>query len=338
MYKVGIIGLGQIAYHIDKDPNRKIIWSHIKAYQNVDSTQIIAICDVNENLTHQIGKECDISSRYTNYATMLEENNFDIISICTPIQTHCEIIKKCVAAGVKAIFCEKTLSFSLKDAEEAERICRENNVVLAVNHVLRWDSINQEIKRLIGNNAIGKIYSMVGYGATALHTSTSHLIDLMVFFSDSKPKWVIGEKQNDFVRIAHGVKDHGGIGLIKFENGIMGFIKGTSSSPYKYMLELDILGDEGRIKLYNNGSTYDLFQYSSDPSSAGTNYESLKLVKTVNKENENERMVDAVLNIISCLENGDQPLANGASSINTIKIIEGLKLSNDIGNVVFLTK
>ena len=29
MYKVGIIGLGQIAYFIDKDPNRKIIWSHI---------------------------------------------------------------------------------------------------------------------------------------------------------------------------------------------------------------------------------------------------------------------------------------------------------------------
>ena len=37
MYKVGIIGLGQIAYHIDKDPNRKIIWSHIKAYEKIES-------------------------------------------------------------------------------------------------------------------------------------------------------------------------------------------------------------------------------------------------------------------------------------------------------------
>lgn len=50
MYKVGIIGLGQIAYHIDKDPNRKIIWSHIKAYQKINSTDIISICDVNESL------------------------------------------------------------------------------------------------------------------------------------------------------------------------------------------------------------------------------------------------------------------------------------------------
>ena len=334
MYKVGIIGLGQIAYHIDKDPNRKIIWSHIKAYQKIDSTDIISICDVNESLVYQIGQECGINSRYSNYNTMLEENNFDIVSICTPIQTHYEIVKKCVDTGVKAIFCEKTLSYTIKEAEEIERICRENNVVLAVNYILRWDSINLEIKNLIENNAIGKIYSMVGYGATALHTSTSHLIDLMVYFSNSKPEWVIGEKQKDFIRIAHGVKDCGGIGLIKFETGIMGFIKGTSSSPYKYMLELDILGEEGRIKLYNNGATYDLYQYSTEPSSAGTNYESLRLVKTVNKENENERMIDAINNIISCLENGGQPLANGASSINSIKIIEGLKLSNDIRNVV----
>ena len=47
MYNVGIIGLGQIAYHIDKDPNRKIIWSHIKAYQYINNTNITAICDIN---------------------------------------------------------------------------------------------------------------------------------------------------------------------------------------------------------------------------------------------------------------------------------------------------
>lgn len=97
-------------------------------------------------------------------------------------------------------------------------------MVLGVNYILRWDNLNLEIKNLIENNAIGKIYTMVGYGATALHTSTSHLIDLIVYFSNSNPIWVIGEKQKDFVRMAHNVKDYGGIGLIKFETGIMGFI------------------------------------------------------------------------------------------------------------------
>lgn len=40
MYKVGIIGLGQIDYSIDKYPNRKIIWPHIKAYQSIAKKEI----------------------------------------------------------------------------------------------------------------------------------------------------------------------------------------------------------------------------------------------------------------------------------------------------------
>ena len=257
MYKVGIIGLGQIAYHIDNDPNRKIIWSHIKAYKNIDKTKITSICDINYDLVEEIKKDCDISKGYINYEKMLEENNFDIISICTPIQTHFDIIKKCIETGVKAIFCEKTLSYSLEEANQIIELRKKNNVVLGVNYILRWDNLNKEIKELIDTGVIGKIYTMVGYGATALHTSTSHLIDLMVYFSNNAtPLWIVGEKQEDFIRIVHGEKDYGGIGTIKFSTGVIAFIKGTSLSPFKYMLELDIFGENGRIKLYDNGLSY----------------------------------------------------------------------------------
>ncbi len=166
MYKVGIIGLGQIAYHIDK-------------------TKITSICDINYDLVEEIKKDCDISKGYINYEKMLEENNFDIISICPPIQTHFDIIKKCIETGVKAIFCEKTISYSLEEANQIIELRKKNNVVLGVNYILRWDNLNKEIKELIDTGVIGKIYTIVGYGATALHTSTSHLIDLMVYFSNN---------------------------------------------------------------------------------------------------------------------------------------------------------
>lgn len=93
MYKIGVIGLGQIAYSIDKDPNRKIIWSHIKAYQNIEKCQILAICDINLSTVENVQKECNIKNGYTDYNKMLDENEFDIVSICTPIQTHYEIVK-----------------------------------------------------------------------------------------------------------------------------------------------------------------------------------------------------------------------------------------------------
>lgn len=328
MYKVGIIGLGQIAYHIDKDPNRKVIWSHIKAYQSIDKCEIVAICDLNKSRVEEVQKECDIKIGYTNYEEMLEKNKFDIVSICTPIQTHYSIVKKCIETGVKAIFCEKTLSYSLEEAEEMKKLCKEKNIVFGVNYILRWDSLNKEIKKMLENDAIGKIYTMTAYGATALHTSTSHLIDLMVYFANSKTEWIIGEIQKDFVRNVHGVEDFGGVGTVKFNSGIIGFIKGVSTSPFKYMLELDILGEKGRIRLYNNGLSFDLYQYSKNINTAGKNYEDLVLIKTQNKENDNERMVEAVLDIINCIENGGQPISNIDTALESIKIIEGIKKSS----------
>ncbi|RDY29179.1 gfo/Idh/MocA family oxidoreductase [Romboutsia weinsteinii] len=335
MYTVGIVGLGQIAYSIDKDPNRDIIWSHIGAYKTFENIEIKAICDISSDVVEEVKNDCNIKLGYSDYNKMLDYNKFDIVSICTPISSHYDIIKKCVSCGVKAIFCEKTLCNSVEDAKKIIKLCEDNNVVLAVNHILRWDNLNITIKKLIENKAIGDIYSIVGYGDTALHTSASHLIDMMCFFAGS-PEWVVGTKQNDFIRVAHGVEDHGGIGIVKFKSNIIGFIKATSTSQYRYMYELDILGEEGRIKIYNNGKDFDIYKYSRDNNSAGTNYQSLQLVENKPQINKNERMVDAIEDIIRCLEKGGSPISNGSTSLNTIKIIEGLKKSSDEIQIVSL--
>ena len=87
---------------------------------------------------------------------MLNENKFDIVSICTPIQTHFEIVKKCIETGVKAIFCEKTLSYSLEEAGEMLRLCKENNVFFGVNYILRWDILNEYVNSIDKLNILRK--------------------------------------------------------------------------------------------------------------------------------------------------------------------------------------
>ena len=94
------------------------------------------------------------------------------------------------------------------------------------------------------------------------------------------------------------------------------------------MLELDILGENGRIKLYNNGLSYDVYQYSKNSNTAGANYEDLILIETHNKNNKNERMIDAILDIINCIGTGSQPLSNIYPALESIKIIEGIKKSD----------
>ena len=269
---------------------------------------------MNKSRVEEVQKECDIKIGYTNYEEMLEKNKFDIVSICTPIQAHYSIVKKCIETGVKTIFCEKTLSYSLEEAEGMKKLCKEKNIVFGVNYILRWDSLNKEIKKMLENDAIGKIYTMTAYGATALHTSTSHLIDLMVYFANSKTEWIIGEIQKDFVRNVHGVEDFGGVGTVKFNSGIIGFIKGVSTSPFKYMLELDILGEKGRIILYNNGLSFDLYQYSKNINTAGKNYEDL--VSLTSKAPKNDTILKINLGVIHDLSS--KPNINSYALVNQI--------------------
>ena len=104
MYNVGIIGLGQIAYSIDNDPARKITWSHINAYKKSKDTHVISICDIDETQVKKISQECDIYSGYTDYREMLKNEDLDIVSICTPINTHVQIIKDCIKQMSKLYF------------------------------------------------------------------------------------------------------------------------------------------------------------------------------------------------------------------------------------------
>ena len=305
MYRVGVIGLGQIAWSIDNDPHRKSIWSHMGAYANSPHTDICAVSSRNEDACKAVQRQYSVLNYHTDYRAMLSTENLDIVSVCTPIATHYDVVMACIDVGVKAIFCEKTLSFDVAEAREMVRICEERGVVLAVNFIRRWDSLTNHVSDLIEQDTIGDLLTIVGYGATALHTSSSHQIDLMCLYA-GKPLWVVGDDSGGFVREVHGMNDPGGIGMIKFEASVVGFLKASGTSQKKIMSELDIVGEKGRIRLVGDSSALTLYQFK-ETNTAGKGYESLVEVET-SPPPSNERMVDAVADIIDCISSGQQIL------------------------------
>ena len=321
-----MIGLGQIAWSIDQDTQRSKIWSHMGAYQSCEATTVCAVSSRDESACLQVQEKYLVPSYYTDYREMLAGEELDIVSICTPIQTHYDIVMACIKAGVKAVFCEKTLSFSFSEARQMVQACEERGVVLAVNHVKRWDSLYQYVYELLEKGRIGKLESIVCYGTTALHTSTSHLIDLMCWYA-GKPLWIVGELCSGFVRTVHGCEDPGGVGMVKFDTGAVGFIKGSGASPMKYLAELDLIGSEGRLTIADDGQRLSLFEYAETSNSPGQGYEILQQVE-VECPVQNERMLAAVTDIIDCIQTGKEPASSGRSSLLTLEIIEGIKDSS----------
>ncbi len=330
VYQAGVIGLGQIAWSIDDDPQRKGIWSHVGAYAESENTTLQAVSSRDEETCKKVQANYAIPAYYTDYRAMLDAEELDIVSICTPIKTHYDIVMACIDAGVKAIFCEKTLSFDVSEAEAMVSACDEKGIVLAVNFVRRWDSLYRHIGDLLSSGTIGELQTAVCYGSTALHTSASHLIDVMCWYAGT-PRWVVGEEADGFVRSVHGVEDPGGIGMVRFDSGVVGFIKGSSPSPKEYMSELDLVGTAGRIRITGDGAQFSVYRFGESDAAPGSGYEIL-VEQEAASPGKNERMVDAIGDIVQCIENKRQPESSGYSSLCSLRVIDGIRRSSRDGN------
>ena len=104
-YKVGIVGCGGIAHF------------HGNNYNRFDEFEIVSVADINQESVDQYAEEFSVSGKYTNYLRMFEEEDLDVVSVCTWQGTHAEITIAAAGSGVKGILCEKPMAINLGEAE-----------------------------------------------------------------------------------------------------------------------------------------------------------------------------------------------------------------------------
>lgn len=107
MYSAGIIGCGFIG---TRAPD-----NHAQAYEDNPNTNLIAKVDIG--------------------FTLEDIYDCNIISVCTPIETHWEVVKQIEPL---AILLEKPIAPSLNEADSIINHCHKNNILLVVNHQRRF--------------------------------------------------------------------------------------------------------------------------------------------------------------------------------------------------------
>lgn len=90
----------------------------------------------------------------TGDADLLADPAVDVVAICSPPAEHARQILAAVAAGKRAIFCEKPLAASRQEAEDVINACRSAGVILLVgtNHVFdaAWGRAKHHLVALAG--------------------------------------------------------------------------------------------------------------------------------------------------------------------------------------------
>ena len=140
--RLGLLGAGRIG---------KV---HAKAISASAGARLVAVADAFPAAATALADHygCEIRS----IAAILAAKDIDAVVICTPTDTHAELIEKFARAG-KAIFCEKPIDLSLARVKACLKVVRDSKAVLMVGFNRRFDPHFSAVRAAIDAGTIGAV-------------------------------------------------------------------------------------------------------------------------------------------------------------------------------------
>lgn len=127
-YGIGILGYGGFGQFLHQSWNQ------------MEQAHVVAIADMQE--VNPV--EPDVSI-YNDLDGLLNDQAVDIVSICTPPNTHHALALQAMKAG-KHVLVEKPLALAKSHLEEMIQVRNDSSVVAAVNHMLRFNPLIEMIQ------------------------------------------------------------------------------------------------------------------------------------------------------------------------------------------------
>lgn len=254
---VGIIGAGRIGkLHVD---NLKLI----------PQIRVKSVSDVFIDHLGDWAEAKNIEVLTTDYQELLNDQEIDAVFICSPTTTHAKIIKE-AAAAKKHIFCEKPVSFSVEETEEALYEAKKAGIKLQVGFNRRFDPNFRKIRSIVRNGEIGQPHILritsrdpQPPGVDYIKSSGGLFMDMMIhdfdmarYVMDSE---VVEVSAYGTVLVDEAIGEAGDIDTavvtLKFANGALGVIDNSRQAVYGYDQRLEIFGNKGAAQTDNNRAT-----------------------------------------------------------------------------------
>lgn len=258
--RYALIGCGRIAIN------------HLKACIN-NQLSLCALCDIDLNkIERLLGKSGLLSTgdihRYKDYQKLILEEKPDLVSIATESGSHAEIALFCIRNNVHVII-EKPIALSMQDADLLIEMSEKYHVKVCSCHQNRFNPAVQALRHAIEEGRFGKIshgsihvrwnrsknyYNQADWRGTwendggALMNQCIHGIDLLRWMLGNRIDEVYGQTRQQFHHYLE--TEDVGMAVVKFENGAIATIEGTTNVYPENMEEsLYIFGEKGTVKI-----------------------------------------------------------------------------------------
>lgn len=320
VYRTAVIGLGVMGNIADGLGGRHPSWyrpcCHADAYEYHPRTELVAGATRDPKRQALFREKHGGRPVYSEYRRMLLEEKIDILSIATPATCHAEMVIAAAQAGVRAIYCEKAMAVSLAECDAMIQACEQAGTVLAINHLRRWDDRYRALKRLMEEGQIGALQAIqISFGGGRLCRMGSHMFDLALLFCGDRVVNGCGWLSDS------DAFDPGGVGLFETEKGMRIFIDGCKGMRHQF--QIDLIGKQGVIRVIDGGFEFEIWRLDESSGFGLMAKHHLPMNYPVRSP-----MLNAIDNLIHCIEHGGQPLSSGYDGRAAFEMITAVHLSH----------
>ncbi|MEJ5326815.1 MAG: Gfo/Idh/MocA family oxidoreductase [Candidatus Bathyarchaeia archaeon] len=226
--------------------------NHARAYKEIESTELVAVCDVNAERAKSIARQYGIKA-YTNSAKMLKNEDIEAVSVCTWSTMLAKEALKALNAG-KHVLVEKPMAANTKQAKTLLETAEKNGLHLTVGFLMRFIPGLQHIRRAVEKKEIGELVCATAkrfsqwperIGDVGVVKDTAiHDIDVMRFIFDEEPIMVYAKTGSMMHR---KFEDYAQI-MLTYKDGKSAFIESNWLTPYKTRL-LTVTGSNAIMRL-----------------------------------------------------------------------------------------
>lgn len=238
------------------------------AFAAVPETEIVAVFDLGAETRTAFTACWGEMPAYADYERMLQEVQPDILCIATRQTMHANQIEQAVAAGVRAILCDKPLSTSLAEADRIVTVCRQRKIPLAFGLDRRWQQPYQQLRRLIGEGLVGRVTSIIASGLPNLINHGCHWYDTALMLAgDPEPIWASGlvtDVSSDPPDSRRRL-DPPGQGQVGLSNGALLYVTAAGGPRPAF----EVMGEQGRVIILNDAREVYLWHTEDTQEKAG---------------------------------------------------------------------
>lgn len=240
---------------------------HADAIKSLENAQLVACADVVFDAAKRFAEKFNIKA-YEDFSALIEDENIDVISICTPNGTHAEYAIKALGAD-KNVVVEKPMATTTADCDRIIEALGKSMGKLTVISQLRTAPDVIRAREIVRSGKLGKLvlcdlhmkyYRSPDYykgswkgtlkmdGGGALMNQGIHGVDLLLFIAGP-----VKETKSVVKTLVHDIEvEDAAVSAVEFENGAIGIIEATTAVNPSFDREIYIHGTNGYMYICNN--------------------------------------------------------------------------------------